>query len=307
MVTYEVSYNKMWKWLNKSNWTVDNVFGNDFNFNEDWDLLNTSTTAELIANTTTSYNLSWFQAWNEVLAYAFRVVRDDAPAPAYTQYRNMNFLRSSDWNSWESSWADYWMSFNRNAIEYWYWSWSWHAYYVWVDDDEIRDWYTYYKFHAWADDWTWEVYSPTATISNLSFDSTLHTAWYIWIEWANLCYTDWTWWELWNLNKWYKHKIKYDPNYSEYVWTEYAGSIWLEPDVVRRIYYVDEYWRKRRTYEAQNRLDYPSWQWLNVWSSNRGKIWCPWNYDYADAWYWHLCFVNNTWYLMRILNWNPNE
>lgn len=305
MVTYSVTYNKVGKGFNRSNWEVCVVYWNDFNFNFDFDLSNDED-AELIYSSTSSFNLSGFQVWNEVVWFAFRIWRQPWPAPAYTQYFNMEFMRSSNWSSWSVWWRDsssiYWESI---PSEDWR-SWAWHAYYAWVDDDEIRTWYTYYKFHIYSDDWEFNFYSPTFTVSSLSFDSTLHSSWYIWIEWRYLCYTDWTWWEMWNPNQWYKHKIKYDSSFSEYVWTSYSWKIWLQTDVIRRIYYIDEYWYKRRTYEAQNRSGYPSWQWRYVWTSYRGRIWCPWNYDYADAWYWHLCFVNQNWYLMRILNWDPN-
>lgn len=284
--------NSIGKWITVDGSVLHNYYWDDFNPTNptrpsSWSSVWTSWT-------TSDFNLSWFQPWNEVWCHARQL--DLSSHYSWTLY--WEFLRYNWWwvNSWTLSWyIDWWPDV------YWWW-----YCYFWVDDDEIRPWYSKYKVHVyWLSDI--DFYSPEFTVSNLSIDSTLHDAWYMRVEWSYLCYTDWTWWELGNYNQWYKHKIKYDSNFSEYVWTDYSWMIWLQTDVIRRIYYVDQYWYKRRTYEAQNWYNYPSWQWRSVWSTYKGKIRCPWNYDDASDWYWHLCFVNQNWYLMRILNWNPNE
>jgi hypothetical protein len=74
MVNYSVTYNKVGKGFNRSNWEVCVVYWNDFNFNFDFDLSNDED-AELIYSSTTSFNLSGFQVWNEVVWFAFRIWR----------------------------------------------------------------------------------------------------------------------------------------------------------------------------------------------------------------------------------------
>ena len=292
-MSWSISYNNTWKWVAIDWTTMQTFYGEDFNPN----LFTFPSSRSSVSASwqTTSFDLSWFQVWNEVGVHVFEI--QPSETTSWTIYSD--FLRY-DWSWWSTMWTTSWnWPFQVDYI-YWYYS------YWWVDDDEIRPWYTKYKCHIY---WPWSLdfYSPEFTVSNLSFDDTLHDPWYLWVEWSYLCYTDWIWWESWNWNKWYKHKIKYDSNFSEYVWTNYSWKIWLETDVVRRIYYVDQYWYKRRTYEASNWFGYPSWQWRNVGSDKKGKLRTPWVYDWWEYWYWHLCFVNQWWYLMRILNWNPNS
>lgn len=304
MATYSITYNEVWKWFNMKDSTVANVFWEDFNFNMDWmNVVDDDPYADCVYNKTTNFDLSWFCVWHEAVAFDGTIKRD-WPAPSYDQYYRMEFLRSTDWVYWSTWWRDRsWLS--RGSLEEGQYSWWWTMYYVWVDDDEIRPTYSYYKFYFYSEDWEWDFYSPTFTVSNLSFDTSLHKSWYLRVEGNHLCYTDGSWWELWNYWYWYKHKIAYDGWYSSYVWTDNSGMIRLETDVVRRIYYVDQYWYKRRTYPASNRYNYPSWQWYKPSNSVYWKIWSPWDWDAAEYWYWHLCFVNQTWYLMRILNWPP--
>lgn len=296
-MSYSILSNSVWKWVQVDWTTIHTYYWDDFNptnatrpssFSSCWTTW-----------TTTNFDLSWFQPWHEVWCAVWQFQFSNSYLWTLVQH----FMRSSDWVHWENRWTfelpiDWWA----NHYSGWY-------IYFWVDDDEVRPWYTYYKVKY---EWSWtglndlREESPIFTVSNLSIDSTLHKSWYFRVQWSHLCYTDWTWWELWNRWYWYKHSIAYDGNFSEYVWTDYSWYVRLETDVVRRIYYVDEYWYKRRTYEARNWYNYPSWQWYRPWDAVYWSIWCPWDYDDADEWYWHLCFVNQWWYLMRILNWPPS-
>ena len=303
--SYYVDYNEVWKWFYLDWWWTQNVFWEDFNFASINNLAGGQYDT-LVYDITSSFNLSWFQPWHEVAWCWMRFKREwQWSTSSYKQYFHFWFLRSKNWSNWEE-WWNYDSYINWPSVSYESWTqWLSLCWYVWIDDDEIRDWYPYYKFHVQSNDWEYKEDSTTFTVSNLSIDSTLHNSWYLWVQWSHLCYTDWTWFEMWNPWYWYKHAIAYDGNFSEYVWTSYSWAIWLERDVIRRIYYIDQYWYKRRTYEASNWYWYPNGQWYRPSSSVPWRIWCPWNYDYAEDWYWHLCFVNQNWYLMRILNWPP--
>ena len=302
MSSYSVDYNGNWEWFYDTSGNLVNVYWEDFNFLASWGFDNTDW-ATIIYNQSNSFDLTWFQPWHEVMVTWSRIIRQ-WPWQSMYQYYTYDFLRSSNWSSWSTWWSwspsVYWGSIDETQY-----SWRSVGAYNWIDDDEIRPWYNYYKTHVYSSDWLVDDYSPIFTVSNLSIDSTLHPSWYLWVEWSKLCYTDWTWWELWNNGYWYKHKIAYDSWYYDNVWTQYAWMIWLESAVDRRIYYVDEYWIKRRTYQASNWYNYTSWQWRYVGTGYKWMIWCPWNNDSANNGYWHLCFVNPSWYLMRILNWPP--
>lgn len=292
-MSYSVRTNSIWKWITIDGSVMQVFYWDDFNpvqFSRPSSLSSVWTTW-----TTTNFDLSWFQPWHEVWCHV-RLI-DLGSSYSWTLY--WEFLRSSDWNSWQNLWT---MAWDVSASSWQYW--AWYAYF-WVDWDEIWDWYNYYKMHlTWLSDIDFE--SPTFTVSNLNIDSTDHYAWYIRVEWSHLCFVDASHYYRWTYGReWFKHKIAYDGNFSQYVWTEYSWMMWLETDVVRRIYYVDQYWYKRRTYEASNRFWYPSWQWKSVWSNYKWKIYVSDSWD-AEDWYAHLCFVNQNWYLMRILNWPPS-
>ena len=286
---YRLEVNEIWKWITIDGSVKQEFYWIDFNPNP---FSRPSSFQEIWTTwTTTSFNLWGFQPWHEVGCYVFRLIFDSTSSGTL----RWEFLRYNSWR--ESAWAYTW-NVNGETDFAWYM-------YFWVDDDEIRPWYTSYKVHLYGLNSVDEE-SPTFTISSLSFDDTLHSAWYLWVGWSSLCYTDCTWWELWNRNRWYKHMIAYDGNYSHFVWTEYSWMIWIDPNEARRIYYVDKYGYERRTYEANNWYGYSSWQWKYVSSDYKWKIRCPWNNDDMEHGYGHLCFVNNAWYVMRILNWPPS-
>lgn len=134
------------------------------------------------------------------------------------------------------------------------------------------------------------------SLSNMYMDTNTYTPWMMTVNWTNLVYTDY-----WR----YKHMIQYDSNYSwSTVSSSNAGKIWVQNWVVRRLYYVDQYWNVRRTYEADNRYWSTSWQWAYAETSYK---WALWTGSYWASWASsrYLCFVNSNWYKMRLMNWNP--
>ena len=293
---YTLEVNNIWKWLTVDWSTLINYYWQDFNptnpslpstYSDVWTYW-----------TTTNFDLSWFQPWHEVWCYVWEIRFTDS----YSWDIYWEFLRSSNgWVNWESLWQYGWsISWSSNSWRFWWM-------YFWVDFDEIWDWYSHYKVYLhWVGSGLSNIseYSPTFTVSNLSIDSTDHYSWYMWVEWSHLCYVDASHYIRWNYGReWFKHKIAYDGNFSEFVWTDYSWKIWLENNVARRIYYVDRYWYKRRTYEARNRYGYTSWQWYRPSNAVEWSIYVS-DWWYED-WYAHLCFVNSNWYLMRILNWPP--
>ena len=273
-----VEYNKIGKWIAADWSTLQVYYGADFNPSPFTRPSRTSVTA---TNVATSFDLDWFQPWHEVWCWVF-VLSANA---SYSGTLWGDFERYN-W-SWSFAWDFSW------DLEIDSWT-RWAAYmYFWVDEDEIRSWYSKYRIHYYTVDNTVNFYSPEFTISNLSIDSWEYRSWYLWVEWRHLCYTDAT-----LGSRWYKHKIAYDNNYS----TLLGGSewyIWLDENDNLRIYYVDEYWTKRRTYSSDYRYDGN----VNVWS---GKKWFMRvsDWDMEDG-YGHLCFVAPNWSKRRILNWPP--
>lgn len=277
---YTVVYNNIWKWVAIDWSTMQTFYGDDFNPTQ-FDRPDSRTTITA-TNETTSFDLVNFQQWHEVWCAVTQIEFDSD----YSWYLWGDFERySGGW--WDYDWYYWW---NIDSA-----SWQWFYMYFWVDDDEIRPWYTKYRIHYNSADWVIDFYSPEFTVSNLSFDNSLHDSWYMRVEWSHLCYTDGTHW-----SRWYKHIIAYDGSYSSSVWSSNAWHIWLDEWDNLRIYYVDRNGYRRRTYSSDSRY----WWNRNVWSSNK---WYMWSSDGSDAidGYWHLCFVAPNWSKRRILNWPP--
>jgi len=295
MATYSVTYNNVWKWLQFDWWTPRILYWADFNPTDQSDYSADHCT---VYDATTSFNLSWFQPWNEVWAATteFQILW---PIQAGSTYLYMDFYRSSDWNNWGSPSRTLSRRIDWPEMDEYHYTFRRYRIYFWVDKDEIWPWYNYYKAHRYTVDGKFSFYSPTFTISNLSIDSSLHKSWYLWVNWNNLCYTDNTWDEIWQNWYWYKHRIAYDSSYSSSVGSDKAGHIRLDSSDLLRIYYVDEYWIRRRTYPSNERY----WGNVNVWSSRSWYMWV-WIND-ATQWYWYLCFVWPNWSKRRILNWPP--
>lgn len=291
-MAWDVISFEVWEWITVDGSTILTWAWQDFNPTEPtiW----TGWTTVWVDNESYSYDLSWYQPWTEAFCCMLQIKTNNQSGTL-----TIEALRSKDLINWEYAWHMSTLSVSSSYPRHCQWIW------IWVDWDEVWTDYPYYKFVATWSWFSWQVDSSDVRVYNLNIDDEIHYAWYIRVEWSHLCYTDSSYYHGSAYYAiWFKHKIAYDGNFSQFVWTDYSWKIWLETGVVRRIYYVDEYWYKRRTYEARNWYwsSYTRWQWRSVWYNKRWKIYVS---DWLEAsdWYAHLCFVNPNWYLMRILNW----
>lgn len=274
----ELTYHKIGKWIEIDGSTFYTFYGKDFNPNVPniWWWWTTITASD----ETTSFNLTWFQPWNEVwcIVLTFDITND---CTLYIEYEFQQYIW---W--WQTSWA--------YSDTYYVWAPQTYSYlYFGVDYDEIWDNTNQYRIvvNRECSDGTWENWIiNNFTVSNLSIDSGYHNSWYLWIEWNNLCYTDAIFWSMW-----FKHKINYDTWYNW--WSGDPWYIWIPSWTTWRIYYTDAYGTVRRTHLADSRYG---------WS----RYWSPW-YIYvsngwdASDWYWYLCFVDGNGELRRLWNWVP--
>jgi hypothetical protein len=288
-----VEYNDIWKWLS-SDWSVVfDVYWKMFDPNlpsvPSWDYT--------VHNQTTSFNLSWFQPWLEVSLWLITVANHTSSTIEWVWYC---YMQQKIWGSWVTAsssevylwwfdlpWEDGWEYRMRS---FWVW--------MWVDPDEYRPWITQYRYR-W-DLWNETFYSNTITISNLSFDTTSHPAWYLWVEWSNLCYVPPSIYSG-SSNTWYKHMIQPDP------W--YSWSSWETPWYIRipssssdhHIYYVNEYGIVSRTKESYDWSGGSS----SAWSSKKWAIrMTPSTSSRPEqAWYNYLCYVDWGGYKRRMGVW----
>lgn len=289
MATITVHYS----WTGKSlvyNWsTAYTIFGRDFNPRPS-DIPNPPSNWNentVRASWETSFNLSWFQYWNEVCFWTYVLEFEDFSWDVDIT-EDMSFQKYTWW--WQNAWwtgSNYYNT-SDGTLRWTYW-------YVWIDDDEIWTDATQYRFLIQVYGWGVSTeFTIPFTISGLSFDYTRHPAWYLWVEWQNLCYTD----ASYSSTRWYKHKINYDGAYS---WG--SGSpwyIWLPTSSTDdHIYYTDANWYVRRTQNSQPRFDEGD---AYAWSGNAWYLWVSDGY-WSEDWYAHLCYVNNQWYKRRIINW----
>lgn len=237
----------------------------------------------------TSFDLNWFQVGNEV-CFCLPIFYITWLSWVTITYE-MAFQKYKNW--WQNAgWTD---SFTDTYSAEAYWKIWW--YYVGIDDDEIWTDATRYRFLFTAT-WWWVSRQFTAefTVSNLSFDSTLHPSGYMWVDGLHLYFTDGTHW-----SSGYKHRINYDSSYTAVnVWTDgNSWCIWL-PDSSNdnHIYYIDQYWYKRRTNTSQTWFDENN---QSAWSGNKWFMWVS-NGGMND-WYGHLCYVNSVGFKRRITNW----
>lgn len=279
MANPTITYHSVWKWISLDGSLFFNFYGKDFNPTvpsfPSW-----STAAAYAA--TSSFNLTWFQPWHEVWCYVWLFNTDGATGTLYIEsslqaYRSWG--RSTMW-SYDWSWQT-----DGSSTYMWYM-------YFWVDYDEIWDYATQYRIvtnRELGSYWENGIIN-NFTVSNLSIDSTRHPAWYLWVEWTHLCYTD----ASYSSTRWYKHTISYDEWYSW--WSGDPWYIWLpNTSSDKSIHYIDAYGTERRTYQSDARY----W-----WTSYAGTSWYmrvptgDANYGYA-----HLCFIDYSWQKRRILNW----
>ena len=281
-----------YSWVGKSLIVNDDTFftfyWQDFNPNvpdrpDTWYYDETRTTWE------TSYNLSWFQVGNEVCCCLF-MFKNSSSNNVYIS-RDLDFQKSYNGSTYYSAWWSESGGFEaeKGVIA--------HYYYVGIDDDEIWLWETYYRFHIeWSStDWnSWTINIPF-TVSNLSFDDSLHKSWYFRVEWNYLCYTDWIRW-----SRGYKHKINYDTGYNW--WSGNPWYVWIPSSNDNHIYYTSANGTVRRTHTSSSWYGYYWGNYAPSWA----KSWMIWvsNWGYQD-WYGYLCYVNSQWQLRRMWNWEP--
>lgn len=284
-----VDYIDVWKWINYS-WTTYTIYGRMFDPN-----LNIPTTPRdsfNAVNTFSSVNLSWFQPWLEVCICCLRLENtwDSTDSAAITfwfeQWKN---------GGWYEAMEPY---YYYETIEPWYQNGI--RMWVWIDPDEIRPWINEYRFYVTIDGW-----SPTTrtfTVSWLSFDDDPHPAWWLWVEWANLCYVPPSIYSG-SSDTGYKHIIKADTWYSwANVWTSKSWYIWIpNSSSDHHIYYVNEYGIVNRTAESYERSGWSNY----VWS---GKQWFVWltpstSSRPEQSWYNYLCYVDWGGYMRRMWVW----
>lgn len=293
MATYSLNYMDVWKWLQFDGTDTWVLYWDDFN---PADQSNYDANHCTVYQATSNFNLSWFQPWHEVGACAWEI-RRDWPWSSLSQTVRMDFKRNGT-RVRKKQYSINWSSITSDQYSWWRW-WC----YFWIDKDEIWAWGTNYEIEIYPTDWTRWPYTKSFTVSNLSIDSSYHPSWYLWIDGVNLCYTDNTGDEVWMNGYWFKHRIAYDSSYSTNVWSSNKWFMWLDDSDLLRIYYVDEFWNRRRTYPSRFMPTYPNDDPATTSSSNKWYMWV-WVYDMYE-WYGHLCFVAPNWSIRRILNWPP--
>lgn len=248
--------------------------------------------SERRASWESSFNLTNFQIWNEVLCFALTLKAWSATDWEVVD-TTMRVQKYKDWarvsqGTWSHSWT------------YTYQAWLIYSYswYMWIDKDEIWNDATQYRLYR-SREWDrghWDYTYTYFTVSNLNIDTTPCPSWYLWVEWDNLCYTDNTLREVWLDWYGYKHKIWVQSWFMDYVWTDKAWYIrlqswWNYPD---RIHYIDSSWYHRAT---QN----PLW-WYGWYATVSGAEWYVWGWDRnAQYWYGYLCYIDSNWTKHRIM------
>ena len=287
-----VLQNWVWKWLT-GNWsTIFDIYWKMFDPNlpdASWYIYD----EYWIHNETSNFNLVGFQPWNEVCLALLTV--ENRTSSEVSWYIEWIFQQwdGSDRIDWDrlNMWYDY-IPWQDSEYTYWYAVWMW----VWIDPDEIRPDYTQYRFKR---NFMWSNYYKTFTVSNLSFDDDPHPAWYMRVEWDNLCYVPPSIYSG-SSTTWYKHIIQNDSWYSGG-----SGDPWYiripSSSSDHHIYYVTEYGTVYRTKE--------SYAWSgdssSVWSNRAWYIRMPPSTSWTPetAWYNYLCYVDGWWYRRRMWIW----
>lgn len=282
---------KLWEWIqNTANWTSYQWTWKDyapyFNRGDLWKWKNLWDLD--ILNERSSYNLHWFQRWNEVSFWFMVIVNNWTVAESWEYW--LKIYRKLSWES-EQLQFDYTENYNlspRNAQALWAWT--------WVDIDEEWNNIEYMKYVAYID---WNiVWTKTCTYTNIwdyqniANHFTLDSAWYIWIYWDNIIYVDY--WSEYNVSM--PHLIRND-------WNIY--STWKEPGYIRvdktnhwKLWYIDQSWNERKTYTWRNYWKFdklvtwkePGYIWVSDWTDN---TWAPYCYLNWIGYDWkHYCIIN---------------
>jgi hypothetical protein len=244
----------------------------------------------------TSYNLSWFQQWNEVFAWTILISNQgssDVTFDMRCEFQQYRWWWQTTWASWNwwSTYIEWKTSSDTWAVGAYLWA--------WVDPDEMRPWITQYKLKLYAD--TRLLKEITFTASNWTFDDTVCNSWYMWVEWANICYVPPCYYS-WSSTTGYKHRIQYDTWYSWATW-QTPWMIWIPSDSTdHHIYYTTSNWVVRRTKETYPRPYNPS----STWYSRRWHIWMTPSTSYSpeETWYNYICYIDWWWYKRRLWTWD---
>lgn len=242
-----------------------------------------------IYNETYNIDVSWFQCWNEVCCCLMELHNTWSTWDYWTVAVTLQQRDGSNWINWV--YITLWTTW----LEPWYYAY-WYVW-VWIDPDEIWEDYTQYRF-KW--EVSWQTYYKTFNTYWFNYDTTLCDSGKMWIDWVNLCYTDSFQWLQWHI-----HKVAPDSWYSwGNVWSDYAGHIWI-PDSSsdHHIYYIDEFWTKRRTNESRQwEQDYNRY----VWSQYKWKVRIPRKNSVSidPIWYSYLVYVDWAWYVRKQGNWD---
>lgn len=288
-----VIYNNIWKWLSVDWSVVFDVYWKMFDPN----LPSVPSYDEIsVHNPTTSFNLLWFQPWLEVSLWLIEIANRTS---SYIEWVAYCYMQQRIWGSWVTADSSevylWWVDLPaESGGEYYLQSfWVW----MWVDPDEYRPWITEYRY-KWELAWD-TFYSPTVTISNLSFDTSAHPAWYLWVEWDNLCYVPPSYYSG-SSDTGYKHIIMEDYWYSGgsgdpwYIWIPSSSSD-------HHIYYVTANGYVHRTKESYE------------WSGGSSYVWSDKSWYIRmtpstssrpeQAWYNYLCYVDWGGYKRRMGVW----
>ena len=287
---------QVWEWLHTGDWSFY-VYWKMFQ-PYDWaDLFRSSWSWDEVyaLNETSDFNLSWFQQWNEVFGWMILVSNQSSSSITceFTVYLDQ-YVWWSWWTpdtstlyryetiKWKTD-TDTWA----NALAFW----------MWVDPDEIRPWISQYRLRLYAESTL--LATKILNVSNLDFDTTVCNAWYLWVEWSNLCYVPPCYYS-WSSDTWYKHKIQYDTGYAWATW-QTPWMIWIPDDSSdHHIYYTTRNWTVLRTKESYARVPTASTS-----SSRRWHIWLTPSTSYSteETGYNYICYIDYSWVKRRLWTW----
>ena len=287
-----ISYNQVGKWF-EVNGTTYNLYGVMF---APWYNPNTDGRTSFSAvNTFSSVDLSNFQQWNEVCVHVFHIDVDTTTTDVKVQV----WFKQYTWGGNRAEPMDpfiYYEDFEAGTTYGWYTR-------VGIDPDEIRPDYTTYKFYVEVNDW--ELYAEKEfSVSNLSFDTTPHPAWYMRVEWSYLCYVPPCIYSGSNTT-WYKHMINPDSWYSwSVVWEDKAGYIWIPSNSSdNHIYYVNWYWTVARTKSSYGRNSKNADSSVSSDKAGYIRLTPSLSYRPEQTWYNYLCYIDGGWYKRRLWVW----
>ena len=235
--------------------------------------------------TATSFDLTWFNNWWELLVAISWVHWADGEGD-WTDH-----LMTQTWKkpNWQTMFTNA-LGFTASRTGPW----------EWLEDQ------------LWSNQWVapWEVdsnwtYSCTVTVSgsaiNLSqtynFTITNHPgfSWYqdpgyVWVEWDQLAYTS---------ANGFVHKI--DWFWSSTVVSSNTWSIWVDTTAISAMYFIWASWRKLTTPWTLKQFE-SAW---NNWSPSSVSWKTPW-YIYMDNQFWstHISYIDKSWDKILIGDWH---